>query len=517
MSFLSRIAKASPVQISPGAGAFISGTGQIPDLKPTPYNEVGVSGLLRTKGTGFVFDEWLASLSTYRARQVYREMRDNDATIGSMFFALEMTLRSADWFVDPADDSPEAEKYAKFIRGCMDDMSHPWTSFISEIQNMFAFGFALFETTYKKRQGPNGKKASKFDDGLIGWRKIAPRAQETILYWMFDEKGGVQGAVQLAAPDYNTVPIPIESLLLFNTTSLKNNPEGRSLLRNAYRSWTFKKRLEEVEGIGIERDICGYPVIYATAEAQRLFPGGYAGLQKQVRNVRVDDQMGMVLPQAFDEKGNRQLSFELIKSAGTKNTDVNAAIARYNNDILGCILAGFIQLGTRQDAGGSRALHMSAVQIFAQAISGYLVSIADVFNRVAIPRLMAMNSMDIALAPKLKPGDIQTRDLDEIATFILNLSQAGLSFTDSDTETALRKLAKLPERAGQDLPDLSAGDEAQDDDAIPQNGQQPPNGVPPNPKVRRQTSHQPNDVSTRTPGAAPNASQQGGDRLEHAV
>jgi hypothetical protein len=109
---------------------------------------------------------------------------------------------------------------------------------------------------------------------MIGWRKFAPRAQESILYWIWDDEGGLQGAVQLAAPDYKTIPISIDRLLLFRTTSLKNNPEGRSILRNCYRPWFFKRRIEEVEGIGIERDLCGIPVLYASAETIASLGGG---------------------------------------------------------------------------------------------------------------------------------------------------------------------------------------------------------------------------------------------------
>lgn len=51
--------------------------------------------------------------------------------------------------------------------------------------------------------------------------------------------------------------------MLFRTESVKDNPEGRSILRNAYRSWYFKRRIQEIEAIGIERDLAGLPVIHA--------------------------------------------------------------------------------------------------------------------------------------------------------------------------------------------------------------------------------------------------------------
>ena len=558
--------------------------------KTTPFEEVGVSGLLRTRGTGYVFEEWLADLSTYRQKQIYREMRDNDAVIGSMFFALEMILRRAEWRVEPAKGA-KGDDIAEFIKTCLDDMSHTFEDFVAECTSEFAFGFSLFETIYKRRRGPDGRKASRFDDGLIGWRKFAPRAQESILYWIWDEEGGLQGAVQLAAPDYKTVPIPIDKLLLFRTTSLKNNPEGRSMLRNCYRcfdaeteiltrggwkkgldldgseevavwnssrkelyekpseihrygyegdlvhfesslldqavtpnhevwvsdhgvdfhrvradesrlefhevsgpgcasiqlsrpdaifrssykgpvwcvttksgvvyvrrngkgcwsgnSWFFKRRIEEVEGIGIERDLCGLPILYASAEALASM-GGMGAAKKLVTNIRMDDQAGVVLPMAFDDNKNPMVKLELLRSGGTKVADVNAAITRYNQDMLNTILAGFVQFG--EAPHGSRALHLSATAIFSEAISAFMDSIAAVLNRIAIPRLMALNQMDLKFAPRLIPGEVGVRDLNELSEYVSRLAQSGLTFFDSETSAYLRKVARLPDEPDMEEP-----------------------------------------------------------------
>jgi hypothetical protein len=51
--------------------------------------------------------------------------------------------------------------------------------------------------------------------------------------------------------------------MLFRTKSRKGSPEGKSILRNAYRSWYFKRRIQEIEGIGIERDLAGFPTLTA--------------------------------------------------------------------------------------------------------------------------------------------------------------------------------------------------------------------------------------------------------------
>ena len=496
MALLDRVAKGGPeTVVIPGASLDI-----IPKAKP--LQEIGVSGLLRTKGVGYVYDEWLRDLSTHRAKLIYREMRDNDAVIGAMFFALEMILRTAEWRVEPAD-TKRGEQRAEFVKECMEDMSHTWSDFIAECVSVFAFGFSLFETVYKRRQGPDGRKASRFNDGLIGWRKFAPRAQESILYWIWDDAGGLQGAVQLAAPDYKTVPIPIEKLLLFRTTSLKNNPEGRSVLRNAYRSWFFKRRCEEVEGIGIERDLCGIPTLYASQEAQEAM-GGNAAALKLVTNIRVDDQAGVVLPLVYDDNGNQMVKLELLKTAGSKQTDVNATIQRYNSDMLNTIMAGFIQLG--QTPTGSRALHLSATEIFTVAISAFMTSVADVISRIAVPRLFALNRFDLEDCPRIVPGDIGVRDLGEVADYISKLGMTGLTFFDKPTADYLRKIARLPEQPEED-----------------EGGPPTPPGAGPGQQPGQQLGQRPGHRQEEAPGAgghAPTPGQEnseGAERLEHAV
>jgi len=458
--------------------------------KPKAFGEVGVSGLLRTRGVGYVYEEWLSALSTHRAKQVFREMRDNDAVIGSMFFGIEMILRKAEWRIEPAKGK-KGDDYAEFLKQCMEDMSHTWEDFIAEVVSMFAFGFALFEVTYKRRKGPDGRQGSKYDDGLIGWRKFAPRAQESILYWIWDDEGGLQGAVQLAAPDYKTIPIPIERLLLFRTTSLKNNPEGRSILRNCYRSWFFKRRIEEVEGIGIERDLCGIPVLYASAETIASLGNGNPDLgmtraKQLVTNLRVDDQAGVILPLSYDENKNPMVKLELLHSAGSKQSNAGETIKRYNEDILNTMLSGFIQFGQTQH--GSKSMHLSASQVFALAISAFMDSVAAVINRIALPRLMALNNMDIDYTPKLGVGEVGVRDLEELADYVSKLSQSGLTFFDKPTADYLRKTGGLPAAPEEidvgapppEQEDPFARNEATTAGAMPMPGQQPPppNGAP---------------------------------------
>ena len=110
------------------------------------------------------------------------------------------------------------------------------------------------------------------------------------------------GLVQMPPPDYGLIEIPVEKLLLFRTKSRKGNPEGRSILRNAYRDWYFKRRIQEIEGIGIERDLAGFPVLTApesmdiwnTEDAEMV--AARAQAERIVQNIRRDSLEGLVMP-----------------------------------------------------------------------------------------------------------------------------------------------------------------------------------------------------------------------------
>lgn len=221
-----------------------------------PTIELGATGLKRT--SGYINEEFLPQLKGRKAVQVFKEMNDNDPTVGALLFSVDRLMRQIEWRVEPADQDSESKQAAEFVEECMEDMSTTWDDVVSEILTMLPFGWSWHEIVYKQRVGPwekDPKKRSKYTDGKIGWRKLPIRAQETLTRWIFDETGGVRAMVQMAPPAYKQVVIPIEKSLLFRVSTAKGNPEGRSFLRNAYRPWYVKKRLEEIEMIGAERDL----------------------------------------------------------------------------------------------------------------------------------------------------------------------------------------------------------------------------------------------------------------------
>lgn len=377
-------------------------------------------------------------------------MRDNDPIVGSVLFAIEMLIRKVKWRVQPYSDEERDIEKSDFVKSCMDDMSHTWNNTITEILSMLVFGWSYHEIVYKRRLGRNDDpaKRSKFNDGLIGWRKLAIRSQETLYKWEFDEGGGIKAMIQQPPPKYRMRRIPIEKALLFRTTSRKNNPEGRSVLRNAYRPWFFKKNIQEIEGIGIERDLAGLPVAWIPPE---LLDDNASKEEKQVlqeiknivKNIRRDEQEGVVFPLAYDEDNNKMYDLELLSSGGQRQFDTDKIIARYDQRIAMTVLADFILLG--HERVGSNALSEDKTDLFSTAISAWLDNITQVFNRYAIPRLFKVNGFDMERLPKLTYGDIEEVDLETLSDYINTLSGAGMPlFPDSELESYLKEIANLP-------------------------------------------------------------------------
>jgi len=416
------------------------------------FVEVGLTGL-DIQG-GQVYEEFLPDLKGDKGRKVFREMRDNDPVVGAMLFVIENLVRHVTWSVSPGGASPQDRQAADFLTSCMSDLSAPWSEFIAEVLSMLPFGWAYHEVVYKMRGGQteDSKTRSRFSDGLIGWRKMPIRAQETLDRWDFDEGGGVRAMIQAPPTGGGTRRIPIEKALLFRTSAHKNNPEGRSVLRNAYVPWYYKNRVQKIEAIGLERDLAGIPLIGVPPEllAKNATPAQKESLEafKTLgKNVRRDEQHSIIFPLAFDDNGNQLYKFELAGPTRIKQFNTDTIIERYNKDIAIVGLADFILLG--HEKVGSLALASSKTHLFAVAIGSYLDSIRDVLNSHAVPKLLAFNPGLTGELPAFVHGDIETPDLKDLAEYISKLAGVGALELDQELEAHLRRVGNLPEKTSE--------------------------------------------------------------------
>jgi hypothetical protein len=424
------------------------------------FRDFGSYGL-RQYG-GWVREEFLPQLVGREAARVYREMLDNSPTVGAMIFAITQAMRKVQWRVEAANDSAKGKREAEFVDGLRQDMSHTWEDFIAEALSMLGYGFSVHELVYKRRLGPRPNDpdtaVSKFNDGRIGWRRLPIRGQDTVIKWFFDPNGQVRGVTQQpwVGP---LIDIPIEKMLLFRPSQHKNNPEGRSVLRNAYRSYYFVKRLEELEAILFER-MAGFPVMYVPssimekASAPNPDPAAVQALaayKKIVTNSRIDEQMGAILPSDTFRDADGKMSnvkmyeFKLLTPEhGRAGVDVDKTINRHTINMMMTLLCDFLTLG--HEVRGTNNLGVTKADMFFAAIEGWLNSVAGVLNNYALPRVWQMNGLNPDLMPRYVPDMAQRLDLDGLGGFISNLAAAGMPlFPDDELQSFLRDAAGLPD------------------------------------------------------------------------
>lgn len=411
---------------------------------------IGGPGLRQTGG--YIHEEFLRELRGEAGLRKYREMAENDYVCGAFLFAIQTLIRGVEWTIQAADDTVEAEDGKTFLEEVLKDMGTTFDAVLSEICTMFIYGFAPMEIVWKRRTtdpGEDGLPQSAFDDGMIGIRAISLRAQETIINWDIDDTDGSINGLWQQPYNRASVYIPAMKFLLFRTEAVKNNPLGRSILRSAYRSWYFKTKIEEIEAIGVERDLAGLPMVripaqYMAADADTNDKAIFTAYKTLVTNVRRDQQEGIILPSTKDKEGNYLFEFSLLSTGGSRTFDTSKVLNRYDRAVATAVLADFVFLG--QQAVGSFALSSDKTALFAAAIQSFLSKgIAGIINEQLVPRLWHLNAMDMVTMPKAIPADIEEASLTEVMAMLSGMAAAGAPvFPDRELENALRKRAGLP-------------------------------------------------------------------------
>ncbi len=388
-------------------------------------------------------DEFLPELRGKKAIRKYREMRDNDSTIGAVMYATEQVLRDVDLKVMPANDSAEAKEEAEFVKSVLDDMDHTLDDHIAESLSNLSYGFAWFEVIYKRRTGPterSDKKRSKYTDGRMGVRKIAIRAPWTISRFDVDQQtGDVKGIYQDGSGYNNSNYIPTRKSLYYRTTTINGDPAGRSILRNAYTSYEYVNNLQSIEAIAVERELAGIPVAripaeYLSGDATAAQSGFVNNLQSILRDVKFNEQGYIILPSdTYPDKdgaptNQKLVDVELMSSSGSRNIDIDPIVRRYQHDIARSVLSEFLMLGGGNT--GSYALSKSKTDLFLRALESYIQAIVDVLNKQLVERLWELNGLNYDMMPTIVAGDVAPHDLREIAAFLRNLNGADINVSD---------------------------------------------------------------------------------------
>ena len=409
------------------------------------HNPVGVVGM--RESSGIIEEEFLRELRWPQAGAVYQEMASNDAVVGASLYLIETLIRSVKWKAIPAGTSTEDKEAADFLNSCMNDMEDSWDDFICEVLSMLTYGFSFHEILYKVRRGPLEKQPtlhSKYTDGKIGWRAFPVRSQATLDSWVIDDHGNIiafkQDPSRVGAKG-KQVDIPIQGNLLFKTKNVRGNPEGVSLLRRSYRSWYFKRYIEELEGIGVERSLAGIPVLKPDEDTPLFDKNNpemvelLAWATNLVDGLRQDANHGVILPANWD--------LSLLSPQGRVNVDTNAIINRHETRIAMTLLADLVLLG--DNGSGSYALAETKQDLLTRSITSIINSICATLNSHAVPKPFALNNWNLEEYPQITTDTLKPPTLKEVA---LLLRAAGLDITSNlELYNTFMKLLDAPTAA----------------------------------------------------------------------
>ncbi len=401
---------------------------------------------------GVTDSELRSELNFPHSIKTYKTMSAHSA-INSALTLFDNIVGKAKWnMVPPKDASEEEKRQCKIVEEMMHDMEGTWPEFIRDVLSMNMFGFSVHEKVYRKRYTSNG---SKYNDGVIGWKKLPIRAQETIEKFIFSPDGndilGVKQNLSGISDQYNRfsgreskeVVLPRSKIMLFRSGKHRGDPFGKSPLRDAYLAWRFLTALEDLEATSVSKDVSGIPVLsippqYLSEDASPSQKAIKTYYENALRNLQMNQQTAFLLPLAYDEVSKQPLfKLELLSMDGKKAFDLNKIKDYYKNLIVTSLFSETTSMGQTQV--GSFALGSLKNSMTGLAAHAMIKVIAEVLNRELIEQTYALNNWNVARAGTLDFDGIEDVDLEQLSKSYQRYSSTGLLELDREVLNAVRE------------------------------------------------------------------------------
>lgn len=448
---------------------------------PKALREVSTTGLKMSDGR--IYDDCEVEFQWPYAYDLFKKM-SRDSSVSAAMTVIKSMIRKIRYKTKVDNPSPSETQKAQidFIESCRGDMETSWADFINETLSILYFGHSIHEKVFKYRNGLDGKVPSLYNDGKLGWKKLPIRSQGSIYKWIYDNKKRNLIKVRQNIPnattvqyegngkpfDSNFIDIPANKLLHFKHDSQLENPEGNSPLKNCYVPWKYKTTLEELEAIGVSKDMRGVlkiklPAEYLSPDASEDQKAVVKWGEDTINNYHNNEAVGFIQPSFIDPitKVDR-FDMELmgVKGNGGRSYDMDKMINRYDNKILMAYLADVLKLG--QDSVGSFALAGSKTNLLAVGIQAVLDEILDVINRDLVIQTLKLNGWDLdngEQIPYITYEDLDERDLDELGKFIQRAVSVGAIEKTEPLSEALLETARLPlpDRSKPIKPEMTSG------------------------------------------------------------
>jgi excisionase family DNA binding protein len=246
----------------------------------------------------------------------------------------------------------------------------------------------------------------------------------------------------------DTVCIEVDSPSHLFLAGRRMVPTHNSILRNAYRSWFFAKRIQEFEAIGVERNMAGLvafrmPPGYFASDAKGTMKSTKDAYKLMSQKFRQGEHAGLVYPSSEDEKGKTGWEIETLQGASKTIMDTNPIITRLEGRIALSMLAEVALLGLQGNVG-SWALADVKERMGMLALRSITAAFTDVMNRFAIPRLIGWNGWEKRLSPLWEFGDIDSVGIADLVPALSTGVQSGIITPEPEIEKYLRLRLGIP-------------------------------------------------------------------------
>lgn len=403
---------------------------------PLPFakemaREVGVPG---TAWSGWTpFDSYNPNLQGPTWCAVVDEMR-RCGPITAIELCITMPVAETDWTIE--GDSQELCELCELALFSAEGLSTTWSDVVRRAAMSALYGTWLFELVW-------GQAAS----GPVVWRRLADRLPGSIYGYDLAEDRGLRavrqrGQVPGLGGGYVDLEIPVEKMLLFPYRMEGANWHGISILRGAYIHWYCCQLLYRIANTGVEHNLLGIPAMQLPSNwKDEDRSAALAMLQSVYRH----EASALVLPPGWELLDTSHL--------GNGQIDTLPLIEHHRNELFRCAMIGWVLGG---DTSFSNQAGVDAMMHFGLIVWNFLAkSIADVFNRHGLPRLVRMNTtaeVKSADMPRLRPADIGgLLRLQQAAEFIKALTDGGFVKPDSELEDEnwFRAGLGMPERSAE--------------------------------------------------------------------
>ena len=415
-------------------------------------NEAGLTGLRITNGQ--IIEEANRVFQYPNFLKTVAEMK-TDPTVAASLNVYRMMIAGVKWFVKPPANATATDKArAQFVESCMDDMEASWSQFISEVITYLEYGFSVQEKVFRRRLQRNG---SKFNDGLIGLRKIGNRPQDTIRHWNFSDDGRDLKSVSQSLAYVHTgqryqnivskdglITIPRDKLMIFSADSVKGNPEGKSILKSVYLSYKQLSLIRDQLMLGVSKDLAAIPVVglpprYMDVDAEQADKDVYESFKTLVNNLAAGTQRGAVIPLIYDEVTKLPLfDLKLLEAKGVSKFDLPLIIKQLQNDIFVALSTDVITFGS--DVNGSFSIKDTKTNLCAMAVEHRLNEIRTVLNKELLEQLYELNGWSRENMPTFEYGDIADVDSEAFSKLVQRAASVGLVEIDREVLNKIREV-----------------------------------------------------------------------------